>query len=62
MLMARRQVLTIQDAIYQYPGALIIIAVIKNSGAYHQMVRTLLTLEVNDYIDGTDIEENFYIL
>ncbi len=62
MLMARRQVLTIQDAIYQYPGALIIIAVIKNSGAYHQMVRTLLTLGVNDYIDGTDIEENFYIL
>lgn len=59
---AGRQVLHISTAVKKYPDALIVIAVIKGSGMYGQMEEKLKELEAYDYIAGTDIEENFYII
>lgn len=59
---AGKQILDISTAVKRFPNALIVIAVIKGSGMYGQMEEKLKELEVHDYIAGTDIEENFYII
>ena len=60
--MAGKRILPIQEAYGRYPDAMIIIAVIRGSGMYHQMVDQLTEMGINSYMDGSDIEENFYIL
>ncbi len=59
---AGKQIVKIDDAVKRYPKALVIIAVIRGSGMYMQMVRRLSELSVREYLDGSDIEENYYIL
>lgn len=61
-VLGKRRVCCIEDAILEYPDALVIVAVIRGSGMYQQMVEKLTELGVSDYMDGTEIEENFYIL
>lgn len=56
-----REVLLIQEAVAAYPEALVIIAVIRGTRAYFQMTQTLERLGVAEHLDGSDIEENFYI-
>ena len=60
--LAGKQILKIDDAVKRYQGALVIVAVIWGSEMYVQMVQKLSGLGVNEYLDGSDIEENFYIL
>lgn len=59
---AGKQVLRIDTAVEKFPDALIVIAVIRGSGIYRQMETKLQGLGVYDYIAGTDMEENFYII
>lgn len=59
---AGRQLLSIQEAYDRYSGALFIVAVVRGSGAYHQMIRALKGLGACNYMDGTDVEEVFYIV
>lgn len=61
-LMAGKQILSIQDACDMYPDALIIVAVIRDSGMYRQMAAKLTEMGINSFMDGTEIEENLYIL
>lgn len=61
-LLAGKQILKIDDAVRKYPEALVIVAVIRGSGMYVQMIQRLSELGINEYLDGSDIEENFYIL
>ena len=61
-ILGKRQVLEIKDAIKKYPEALVILAVIRDSRSYNQMKEKLMELGKNDFLDGTSIEENFYIL
>lgn len=60
--LAGKQILKIDDAVKKYQGALVIVAVIRGSGMYVQMVQRLSELGINEYFDGSAIEENFYIL
>lgn len=60
--MAGKPVLQIDLAIKAYPGALIIIAVVKGSGMYQEMAEKLEKLEMNEYMAGSEIENCFYIL
>lgn len=60
--MAGKQILKIDDAVKRYPEALVIVAVIRGSGMYVQMVQRLSELGIKEYMDGSDMEENFYIL
>lgn len=57
-----KQMLRIDTAAEKFPDALIVIAVIRGSGVYRQMEEKLQELGVYNYIAGTDIEENFYII
>lgn len=57
-----REILLIQEAVAAYPGALVIVAVVRGTGMYWQMLETLEGLGVTEHVDGTDIEKNFYIL
>lgn len=59
---AGKPVLTIREARERYPHALVILAVIRGSGIYHQMAGELARLGIDGYLDGTAIEENFYII
>lgn len=61
-ILAGKQVLKIDDAVKKYPGALVIVAVIRGSGMYMQMTQKLSGLGINEHLAGSDIEENFYIL
>ena len=61
-LMAGKQILSIQEACGTWRDALIIVAVVRGSGIYRQMVAKLTQIGINNFMDGTDIEENFYIL
>jgi len=61
-VLAGRQILEIESAVKKHPGALVVIAVVRGSGIYLQMVQRLAELGINEYLDGSDIEENFYIL
>ena len=61
-LLAGKQILSIQKACDMYPDALIIIAVIRGSGMYRQMVEKLTEMGIGNFMDGTEIEENFYII
>lgn len=60
-LIAQKQVLRIDEALAVYSGALVIVAVTRGSKAYSQMLTKLQQLKVWDYLDGNDIEENYYI-
>lgn len=60
--MAGKEIIKIDDAVIRYPGALVIVAVIRGSRMYKQMVQKLLGLGITEYLAGSDIEENFYIL
>ncbi len=60
--LGKKRVCCIEDAVLDYPNALIIVAVIRGSGMYQEMVKKLKELGISDYMDGTEIEENFYIL
>lgn len=57
-----REILLINEAVAAYPGALVIIAVVRGTGMYRQMLETLEGLGITEHLDGTDIEKNFYIL
>lgn len=59
---AGKSVLQIDAAVEKYPNALVIIAVIKESGMYQQMKRKLEEMQINSYLAGSDFEECFYIL
>lgn len=59
---AGKQIIKIEEAVAGYPEALVIVAVIRGSGMYMQMVQRLSELGVEEYMDGSNIEENFYIL
>lgn len=59
---AGKQIVRIDDAVKRYPKALVIVAVIRGSGMYMQMAQRLSELGVKEYLDGSDIEENYYIL
>lgn len=59
---AGKQIVKIDDAVKKYPEALVIVAVIRGSGMYMQMTQKLSELGVKEYLDGSDVEENFYIL
>lgn len=61
-VLAGKQILKIDDAVKKYPEALIVIAVVRASEMYRQMIQKLSGLGINEYISGSDIEENFYIL
>lgn len=61
-IFAGKQVLKIDDALKRHPGAAVIVAVIRGSGMYQQMTQKLSELGIQDYLAGSDIEENFYIL
>lgn len=61
-MIAGKELLMIEEACSRYSKALVIIAVVRGSGMYRQMLETLEKLGVCDYMDGTDIEENFYII
>lgn len=60
--LAGKQILKIDDAVKKYSKVLVVVAVIRGSGMYLQMVQRLAELGINEYLDGSDIEENFYIL
>ena len=60
-LIAKKQVLRIEEALTEYPGALVVVAAARDGKAYMQMLAKLEQLEVWEYLDGNDIEENFYI-
>ena len=60
--MAGKQIIRIDDALKRYPEALVIVSVVRGSGMYGQMVQKLAELGIENYLNGTDIEENFYIL
>lgn len=61
-VLADKQILEIEEAVKNHPKALVIVAVIRGSGMYGQMVQRLSELGIKQYMDGSDIEENFYIL
>lgn len=60
--LAGRKILQIEEALASYPGALVVVAVVRDSGAYRQMTGRLMELGKEDFLAGTDLEENFYIL
>lgn len=60
--LAGKQVLRIEEAVQKYPGALPVIAVAVGSRAYVQMAQRLSGLGVNGYLDGSAVEDSFYIL
>lgn len=55
-----RQILRIEEANEKYPDATVIVAVIRGSGMYQQMIGKLEELEIDRFIDGTAMEEVFY--
>lgn len=61
-MLAGRPVLRIETALEKYEGALVVVAVVRDSGMYGQMTDKLSELGISDYLDGTSIEESFYIL
>lgn len=60
-LIAKKQVLRIEEALAAYSGAIVVVAAARGGRAYAQMVAKLEQLEVREYLDGNDIEENCYI-
>ena len=60
--MAGKRILKIDDAVKRYPEALVVVAVNRGGGIYTEMIQRLSEIGVKEYLDGSDIEENFYIL
>ncbi|MCM1047746.1 MAG: glycosyltransferase [Clostridiales bacterium] len=60
--MANRDILLIEDALAHYSDALVIIAVVKGSEIYVQMEQKLSELGIHEYLAGSNIEKNFYII
>jgi hypothetical protein len=52
----------IQEAVGKVPNPMVIVAVTRGTASYVQMVATLHALGIFDFKDGTDFEENYYIL
>lgn len=61
-VLAGKQIIKIEEAVEKNPGAVVVVAVIRGGGMYRQMVQRLSELEIEEYLAGSDIEENFYIL
>jgi len=61
-ILAARPVLQIDEAIRRFPEASVLIAVIKDSGAYKAMEDRLKELGIESHLDASVIEECFYIL
>ena len=61
-LLAGRHILLIEKAHDLYPDALVILAVARESDAYRQMKKRLLELGIDNSMDGSDIEENLYMI
>lgn len=61
-IIGNREIMLIQEAVERYSNALVIIAVIRGTGMYRQMLGRLEELGISTHLDGSDIEENFYIL
>ena len=59
--LAGKEIQSIREAHSLYPDALVIVAVIRGTRMYCQMVDTLAEINITDYMAGTEIEENFYI-
>lgn len=59
---ADKEVLNIEEAVKRHDGATVIIATVRGTKAYCDMHNKIKALNVEKYIDATDIEENFYIL
>lgn len=59
---AARDVLQIEEALTRYHGALVLVAAVKGTAGYMGMLDKLEELGVCNYMDTTEIEENFYIL
>lgn len=60
--LAGKQILKIDDAVKKYSEAFVIVAVTWGSGMFLQMEQKLIELGISEYLAGSDIEENFYIL
>ena len=60
-LLAKKQVLRIEKALAECPGALVVVAAARGGRAFGQMGENLERFGVLEYLDGNDIEENFYI-
>ncbi|MCI9361029.1 MAG: glycosyltransferase [Hungatella sp.] len=61
-MIAGKQILSIEEALRRFPDGLVILAVARGSGMYQQMAENLAALGITDYMDGSDLEENFYII
>lgn len=61
-VLAGRPILQIDEALKQFKDAVVLIAVIKGSGAYMAMEAKLMEKGVTEYLDASTIEECFYIL
>ncbi len=61
-LFAGKQIVKIETALESYKDALVVIAVARGSNIYRHMVEKLAQLGINDFLDGSLIEESFYIL
>lgn len=60
--LATKEILGIEAAVKRFPKALVLVAVVKETEAYTSMLSRLEMLGVQEYMDTTDIEENFYVL
>lgn len=58
----KKKLMLIQEATELYQDACYIIAVQSMSTAYREMIEKLEALQINDFIDGTCIENNFYYI
>lgn len=60
--LADREIVLIEDAVVVHPNALVIIAVTRGTKSYFDMAQNLHYLGITEFMDGTDIEENYYII
>lgn len=60
-LIAKKRILQVEEALAEYPQALVVMAAARGGKAYGQMAANLERLKIREYLDGNDIEENFYI-
>lgn len=60
--LAGKAVMDIDEAVKCYSESIVVIAVVRGTKAYEQMRRKLEEIGCFNYIAGTDLEENFYVL
>lgn len=61
-LLAGKKILTIEAALEKYRNTLVVVAAARGSNVYIQMKEKLAELGIDGFLDGTSIEESFYIL